>query len=119
MSDWPSPTATSDEPFLELDATTFSVRASGRLVPVTAAEFDLLAYLVANQPRVLGHAELAREVFGATSGDTALLVRVHICHVRRALGDAGRLIETVRRRGYRLVTGASRSSELNAKSTPA
>jgi two-component system phosphate regulon response regulator PhoB len=106
MSDVPSSKSASHEPQLALDTETYSVRACGRLVQLTAAEFDLLAYLVANQPRVLGHAELAREVFGTISGDTSLLVRVHICHVRRALGDAGGLIETVRRRGYR-VAGVS------------
>jgi DNA-binding response OmpR family regulator len=72
-------------------------------VTLTARDFDLLCFLVDNGDRVVGHREIATRVFGASAGDTALLVRVHVCTLRRALGPLRGLLETVRGRGYRFV----------------
>jgi DNA-binding response OmpR family regulator len=51
---------------------------------------------------VVDCAEIARDVFGTIAEDPVSLVRIHICHLRRALGRWNRLIRTVRARGYRL-----------------
>jgi len=68
------------------------------------AEFTLLRYFLAHPNRVLSQRELIDNVFGGThSGDSAL-VRVHVCHLRRALGRAGSAIVTLRGRGYLLDT---------------
>lgn len=87
---------------LSIDPQTYSAFVDGERVRLTAGEFDLLAFLVENQDRVVAHAEIAGQIFGATAGDTASLVRVHICHLRRAIGRAAGLITTIRGRGYRL-----------------
>jgi two-component system phosphate regulon response regulator PhoB len=108
MSDLPASKRPRNEPTLVVDDEAYSVYVCSKAVQLRVAEFDLLSYLVAMQPRVLGHAEIARAVFDTTAGDTSLLVRVHMCNLRRALGKAGCLIETVRGRGYR-VAGVARS----------
>jgi DNA-binding response OmpR family regulator len=89
-------------PSIVIDVPTFSARAGGRLVPLTTVQFDMLRFLVEHDERVVSHGEIAKEVLARTCGDTALLVRVHICHLRRALGPSGILISTVRGRGYRV-----------------
>lgn len=82
---------------------TYSVVIGKKKIELTKGQFDLLCFLFENRNRVVGSSEIARIVFGCVSGDTSLLVRVHVCHLRRALLREGRLIETVRGRGYRLV----------------
>jgi DNA-binding response OmpR family regulator len=88
--------------WIVFDRATYSVTVRGRPVILTATEFDLLGFLLQNRDRVVGHVEIAHSVLGAAHGDTALLVRVHICHLRRALGGDRGLISTMRGRGYRI-----------------
>jgi DNA-binding response OmpR family regulator len=95
---------TADTDPIQIDRRTFSVRVTGTSVALTPYQFDLLTYLASHRDRVVGHVEIANAVFGAHNGDVALLVRVHICHLRKALGHGGRLIVTMRGRGYRLLT---------------
>jgi DNA-binding response OmpR family regulator len=85
-----------------VDTQTFAVRVEGRPVSLTAVQFDLFKLLFDNRDRVVGHAEIAREILGRIAGDSAQVVRVHICHLRQAVGALRCSIVTVRRRGYRL-----------------
>lgn len=112
-SDGPSPSesasslataAQSGAPSLSLDRDTFAVVVSGAVVTLTKVQFDLLSLLLTNQHRVLSHSEIARDVLSTTCGDMGVLIRVHICHLRRALGPCGAMIATVRGRGYRFVS---------------
>jgi DNA-binding response OmpR family regulator len=90
---------------IAIDRRTYSVCVGGRRVKLTPADFDLLTYLAENHDRVISASELAERVFSATAGDVALLVRVHICSLRRAMGTSagGAVIKTLRGRGYRIV----------------
>jgi two-component system OmpR family response regulator len=90
---------------LRIDRDTYSVSARGLPIAVTAAEFDLLLFLVDNQHRVVSASEIAQTVFHARAGDTALLVRVHICNLRRAIQPCADAIVTIRGRGYRFLGG--------------
>ena len=72
-------------------------------VPMTRAEFRLLWALAQKPGRVYSRNELADEI---TAGDAVIIDRnvdVHISAVRKKLGDAGKVIATVRGVGYKCV----------------
>ncbi len=75
------------------------------LVKIEPLAFDLLAYLVRNNARVVGKAELTAAVWRrAAVSDASMTTRVNA--LRRALGDSGRgqrLIRTLPRKGLRFV----------------
>ncbi len=80
-----------------------TVEVAGSAVSLTAREFDLLAFLLANQRRVFSRAELLERVWGWDFGDQST-VTVHVKRLRAKLGAAHR-IETVWGRGYAWGTG--------------
>jgi DNA-binding response OmpR family regulator len=83
------------------------VRLSGKVVPLTKTEFDLLEVLSSNPRISFTRAMLVERVWGGSwYGDTHL-VDVHIANLRKKLGDepgAPRYIRTVRGVGYRMAT---------------
>ena len=83
------------------------ITLDGMLLELSPTEFDLLAYLVSQVPRVVPPQELIREVQGYTSDATeaAETIRSHMYHIRRKMQTtAGRsAILTVRGVGYTLV----------------
>ncbi len=83
---------------VELRPDARTVQIAGSPVELTAREFDLLAFLLANQQRVYSRNELLAEVWGWNFGDLST-VTVHIKRLRAKLGAAHR-IDTVWGRGY-------------------
>jgi len=81
------------------------ITLDGCLVELSPTEFDLLAYLASEAPRVISPQELVREVQGYESEawEARDMVRYHIYRIRRkmkaAAGDAS-VIRTVRGVGY-------------------
>lgn len=83
------------------------VTLDGHLLELSPTEFDLLAYLASEAPRVVPSAELAREVQGyeVAAEESQDTVRYHIYRVRQKIRSAtGRqdVIRTVRGVGYAL-----------------
>jgi DNA-binding response OmpR family regulator len=82
------------------------VTLDGALLELSPTEFDLLAYLVSEAPRVVPPQELIREVQGYASDavEAAETIRSHMYHIRRKMQTtAGRaVIVTVRGVGYTL-----------------
>ncbi|MGQ9505887.1 MAG: response regulator [Thermogutta sp.] len=87
---------------LTIDRSRHEVRCEGHVVPVTPTEFAILDVLASHPGRVLSRAEIAESVHGEPFVTTDRAVDVHIAALRRKLGSAGHLIETVRGVGYRL-----------------
>ncbi|WP_067548495.1 response regulator transcription factor [Nocardia crassostreae] len=83
---------------VELRRAARTVTVAGAPVELTAREFDLLAFLLANQRRVFSREELLAQVWGWSFGDLST-VTVHIKRLRAKLGTAHR-IDTVWGRGY-------------------
>jgi DNA-binding response OmpR family regulator len=83
------------------------ITLDGMLLELSPTEFDLLAYLVSQVPRVVPPQELIREVQGYASDATeaAETIRSHMYHIRRKMQTtSGRsAILTVRGIGYTLV----------------
>ncbi len=90
-------------PGLVLDLTRHEVLHEGEPVPLTRAEFRLLWTLAKRPGRVYSRNELVDEI---TAGEALIIDRnvdVHVSSIRRKLGEAGRLIATVRGVGYKCV----------------
>jgi DNA-binding response OmpR family regulator len=81
------------------------VLLDGRAVSLTAREFDLLAYLAARSPGLVGRQELMTEVWDAQWEGSDRTLDTHIAQLRRKLeahpGDP-RYLHTSRGVGYRV-----------------
>ena len=76
---------------------------AGRPVPLTAREFELLAYLARHAGKVCTHHMILKDVWGAGYGEESNYVRVYAHRVRKKLGDEdGRMLRTVPGIGYQL-----------------
>ena len=86
---------------LVLDLQLFVARLGERTLPLTRIEFDLLAYLMRNQERVVSQPELLRELTGSERSAGSSAIRVHVSRLRAKLGSQASWIQTVRSRGFR------------------
>ena len=87
-----------------LDRDRYTVRVAERAVTLTRIEFDLLEFLGNHSNRVVSHAEIMRNIIGRYTDNGDSLIRVHVTHLRRKLGSASTMIQTVRGRGFILET---------------
>ena len=72
---------------LTIDYAERRVTVAGRLVELTAAEYDLLFELSVNGGRVLTHSQLLRRVWGLTNSGDVRVVRTLVGRLRRKLDD--------------------------------
>lgn len=73
---------------------------------LTAKEFDLLAYLVANAGRVIARDEILSAVWGAEHSTDSNVIEVFVCHLRNKIGDReNRIVQTIRGVGYFFAKG--------------
>jgi two-component system alkaline phosphatase synthesis response regulator PhoP len=82
-----------------IDMAARKITVEGKLVELTAIEFDLLVALAENRGRVLSRAQLLEKVWGYDYFGDTRVVDVHIMHVRQKLDRE--VIATVRGIGYR------------------
>ncbi|WP_432977366.1 winged helix-turn-helix domain-containing protein [Dactylosporangium sp. CA-233914] len=94
--------ATPDAPSLFLCTGSRLVLCDGAQVPLTRREYDLFLFLCEHPRRVFSRAQLLRQVWGYDMVGTERTVDVHVRRLRVKLGDAARIIATVRGVGYRL-----------------
>ena len=87
---------------LHIDYVAVQVTFQGIPVSLTRREFELIYFLASNPGRVLSRSELLDRVWGEDFLGTERTVDQHISQLRARLKDE--LIETVRGRGYRLVS---------------
>jgi DNA-binding response OmpR family regulator len=88
---------------LEVDVRSHEARLRGEPVPLTAKEFDLLAYLMSHPRRAFRRDALLEAVWGFTTGDTST-VTVHVRRLRAKIEpdpSAPRYVCTVWGVGYR------------------
>lgn len=86
---------------LLMDEDTREVRRDGRLVELTATEFELLRYLMHNPRRVVSKAQILDRVWQYDFGGQAHVVELYISYLRKKLDTGGPpLIHTVRGVGY-------------------
>ena len=88
---------------LVVDRSSREVRASGRLVTLTAKEFALLVCLCENRGKVKTREQLLSRVWGPSYDGGARTVDIHVRRLRMKLGAALPLV-TLRGAGYKLAT---------------
>ncbi|MCY4623384.1 MAG: response regulator [Chloroflexi bacterium] len=110
----PSP----EEPFvlgdLTIDYAQRRVTVSGRPAPLTPTEFDLLAALSMEAGRVAPHERLLRRVWSPGKPGNLRVLRTHLKHLRRKLGDDAanpRYIFAEPRVGYRMPAAETSGEE--------
>ncbi|MFI5914924.1 winged helix-turn-helix domain-containing protein [Dactylosporangium sp. NPDC051541] len=94
--------STPDAPSLYLCTGSRLVLQDGAPVALTRREYDLFLFLCEHPRRVFSRAQLLRQVWGYDMVGTERTVDVHVRRLRVKLGDAARIIATVRGVGYRL-----------------
>jgi len=87
---------------LTIDSGKRKVSLNGRIVDLTTTEFNILVTLSTRNGRVMERDKLLDEAFGQDSVVLDRTVDVHIASLRRKLGNAAQIIETVRGIGYRI-----------------
>ncbi len=91
---------------LEIDLVGHRVTKGGEEVKLTATEFKLLAYLVANAGRVLTHRSILTSVWGPEDADHVEYLRVFVRQLRTKLEEnpeEPRFVRTEPGVGYRFV----------------
>ncbi len=86
---------------LILDEESYEVRRDGRLIELTATEFELLRFLMRNPRRVMSKAQILDRVWSYDFGGRSSIVEIYISYLRKKI-DAGEtpMIHTVRGVGY-------------------
>jgi DNA-binding response OmpR family regulator len=96
---------------LELDVPARGVSRGGQVLDLTAREFDLLAYLLRHQGRVVSREMLTRDVWKEPGRGTPLdnVIDVHVARLRRKVDDPfpTKLIHTVRGVGFVVKEGSA------------
>lgn len=87
---------------ITIDPERHSVTVNGRNIHLTSVEFKLLSMLMLRRGRVQSRDRLLNEVWGYESVIDTRTVDTHVRRLRKKLGKAADVIETVRGFGYRL-----------------
>lgn len=86
---------------LKIDISRHEVYYQGTLIPLSATEFSILEFLARNPGWVFSRNKIIDGVKGKDYPVTERSVDVQVLGLRKKLGEAGDLIETVRGVGYR------------------
>jgi len=92
---------------IELNLTSYTLRISGKNVPLTSKELDLLYVFLSSPNRVLSRPYLIERVWGYNYFGSPRTVDVHVRRLREKLGKAARYITTVPCVGYKLIPPGS------------
>jgi len=87
---------------LELDRLSQQVKRAGQRIDLTAKEYGLLEYLMANAGRVLSRTMIIEHVWDQSFDGVTNIVDVYVRHLRNKIDSARdrKLIRTVRGMGY-------------------
>lgn len=86
---------------IEVDVQARRATLQGEPLDLTAKEFDLLAYLVANAGTVIPRDKIFAAVWGPGRATDSNVIEVFVCHLRNKIGDRDNsIIQTIRGVGY-------------------
>ena len=86
---------------ISIDRSAHCVTVAGQELTLTATEYKLLLTLIERRGRVQTRPQLLETVWEAQPDIQTRTVDMHVQRLRTKLGEAGKLIETVRGFGYR------------------
>lgn len=78
------------------------VFSDGKEVKLTAKEYAILMLLLENKGRIISRERIILKLWGYESDTDERVLDSHIKNLRKALGDNGKLVKTVIRRGYKI-----------------
>ncbi len=92
---------------IQVDLARHTVTFNGRLLKLTPIQFDLLAHLVAQAPRVVSTQELVTHLYthGTLLAEDSDVIRTHVYRIRQTIKEAGgdaEFIRTIRGIGFAL-----------------
>jgi len=87
---------------LEIDDRQHAVWVAGHKIEMTATEFAILKVLARNPSWVFSREQLLDKIWGDDKASLDRTIDVHVKNLRDKLGDAGRMIKSVRGVGYKL-----------------
>ena len=87
---------------ITVDPARYEVSVSGKRISLTSLEFKLLRTLIQRRGRVQGRDRLLNDVWGYESVIDTRTVDTHVRRLRKKLGKAADVIESVRGFGYRM-----------------
>ncbi len=101
---------------LELDRLDHTARRGTRAIVLTNKEFALLEHLMLNRGECVSRVDLLESVWNLEPAQTTNIVDVYVNYLRRKLEDPppGRLIRTVRGRGYIVPSDAEMQAQAAA-----
>lgn len=85
------------------DTETLDVTCDGHLIDLTSKERDILALFLRNPGKVFSRERILNTVWCANADPLTNVVDVYMGRLRKKLGPEGRMVETVRGAGYRLI----------------
>lgn len=80
-----------------------AIYVDGKLLELTSTEFKLLSLFIENPHKVFMRDELLDLIWGDEKELFSRVLDAYICRLRSKLGEKGKLLQTVRGLGYRLV----------------
>lgn len=87
---------------LVLDPTTHTVTFENKKITLTLKEFSILEYLMRTPNEVVLRDRLLDHVWDFNFSGWSNIIDVHINNLRKKLGKAGKMIETIRGLGYKI-----------------
>jgi DNA-binding response OmpR family regulator len=87
---------------LSIDPRRYAVAVFGKEIVLTSTEYRILGLLATKEGWVFSRKEILDHLWGMDKIVVDRTVDVHIRHLRKKLGDAGGIIQSVRGVGYRL-----------------
>jgi len=96
---------------IEIDIGKHSATLDGRPLILTLMEFKLLALLLKRKGQAQTREVLLSDVWDVDKSINTRTIDTHVTRLREKLGDAGRLIRTVRGLGYKFDENGEESSE--------
>ncbi len=87
---------------LTLDPVTHTVTYKDKKIPLTLKEFSILEYLMRTPNEVVLRDRLLDHVWDFNFTGLSNIIDVHMNNLRKKLGKAGKLIETIRGLGYKI-----------------
>ncbi len=91
-----------DNSVLTMDKTSHQFSIDGSVIPLTAAEWRIMSYLVANSGNLITRGQILEQCFDYSFDISDRIVDTHVKNIRLKIGALGsQWIETVRGYGYR------------------
>ncbi|RMD78423.1 MAG: DNA-binding response regulator [Lentisphaerae bacterium] len=85
---------------ISIDADKYSIRVNNEVIGVTPTEFAIMKLLAEKPGKVFTRKQIIDGIRGGGYAVSERTIDVHVLNLRKKLGEAGKLLETIRGIGY-------------------